>query len=67
MGGDGQSRGTYMGHTMAVRGCQASTQENEDPSEVLEVEGVDNECQPEAICDKTLLAPPRGIEPLFPG
>ena len=59
--------GTDLGQTMAVSGSQASTRENEDSLEMVEVEGVDSECQPEAICDKSQLAPPRGIEPLFPG
>ena len=64
---DGQSRGTYMGHTMDVMGCQASTPKNEDSLEVLDVEGVDSGCRPESICGKSLMAPPRGVEPLFPG
>jgi integrase len=64
---DSRVRGTDMGHTTAVRGCQTLTPENGESSEVLEVERVDNESQREAIPGKTVLAPPRGIEPLFPG
>ena len=63
----GQKKRTYTGQTMASSGCQASTPENDEPSEVLDVEGVDIECQCEPISGKNPMAPPRGVEPLFPG
>jgi integrase len=65
--GDGQSRGTDMEHTMAVRGCQPLTPQNDDPSEVPVGEGIDIESRQVATCDKSHMARPRGVEPLLPG
>jgi integrase len=57
------SRGTDMGHTMAVRGCQTTTDENGDSSQVLDAAEDDTECHLEAICGKSQLVPRRGLEP----
>ncbi|MBT3194730.1 MAG: site-specific integrase [Verrucomicrobia bacterium] len=65
--GERQKKGTYMGHTMASSGCQALTPETGDGSEVLEVVGVDSESHQAAICGKSPMARPRGVEPLLPG
>ncbi len=58
---------TYSGHTMDDKGCQALTGKNDNPAEALVLEGIDSESQSKAISGKSLLAPPRGVEPLFPG
>ncbi len=62
-----QTRGTYMGHTTAVTECQSTTHEAADSSEVPVGAGVDAESRQRSISGKSPLAPPRGIEPLFPG
>jgi hypothetical protein len=67
VGGDIQSRGTYMGHTMAVTGCQELTSKNGGSTEVPDVEGVGSDSQCESIRGRPPMAPPRGVEPLFPG
>jgi len=59
----GSKCGTDMGHSIAVRGCQAVTAENEDSSQVPDVEVVDIECQQEAISGKKGVVPRRGLEP----